>query len=61
MTDDRLDGPAPEPPQDTLGYVAASVDDIRRHLDAAQSAASTALAWVRIQQMRSNEDEGDAS
>jgi hypothetical protein len=47
-----------EPHDDTLAYVAAALDDVRAALDAAQSAASTALACVRIQQMR---DGGEAT
>ena len=58
MSGERLDGPAPERPADTLAYVASSLDDVRRHLDAAQSAATTALAWVRVQQMRGREQGG---
>jgi len=45
--------------RDTLTYVADSLDDVRAALDTAQSAAATALAWVRIQQMRGNEREGE--
>lgn len=60
MTGERLDGPVPpEQPGDVLTYVAGSLDDVRAALDTAQSAAATALAWVRIQQMRGDEDRSE--
>ncbi|MGH3484333.1 MAG: hypothetical protein ACRDPQ_13995 [Nocardioidaceae bacterium] len=52
--------PADESRRDTLAYVAESLDDVRAALDTAQSAAATALTWVRIQQMR-RDDRGDAT
>jgi len=45
--------------RDSLQYVSSALDDVRHALDTAQSAAATALAWVRIQQMRANEEEGE--
>jgi hypothetical protein len=44
--------------RDVLTYVASSLDDVRKSLDTASSAAATALAWVRIQQMRANDEDG---
>lgn len=58
---DTFNHPEPEPPSDLLLSTAAALDDVRRHLDQAQSAATTALAWVRLQQMHISDQEGNQS
>ena len=45
--------------RESLQYVSSALDDVRKALEIAQSAATTALAWVRIQQMRANDEEGE--
>lgn len=63
MAGDRINGPAgigPEPEPEsaaaTLAHAAGALEDVRRHLEAASSAASTALVWVRLQQARLNQE-----